>query len=133
MVRLGKPFILRYPDGRDITGGAVKPPPHALEQEFTPGTIRVVLDKWLGYLPGIDEIRQKVVPYGTRLHWPLWFLGDYDQGYSHFDVAPCSINLYYLKQGRKEIVICPTGVTRTIAFERGYDSLFIKNSDGAAL
>ena len=124
----GVPFILRHADGRPVAGMGMCPPVQS--REFVRGAIRVIFCSWLGPLPGIDLIRRRLLPYSWRAYWPLWFIGDYDQGQAHVDLIPATVNLYYLRKGTKEVVIVPPHVSHTLSLARGVDSTYIPGTAG---
>ena len=126
--RKGFPFVLRRADGGPIS--SVAPPESAVKEAFKQRTIRVVFHAFHGALDGIDDFQRRLLPGAWRAHWPLWFLGSYQQGVAHIDVAPCTVNFYYLRRGRKEVIIAPPHATRALSgMRRGYDSIWVPGSN----
>ena len=121
------PFVLRSPFRRISD---VAPPPHFTEKEAGEGVIQVVPVPILQKLEGIDNIVKKLLPWTWRAYWPFWFLGNYRSGVAHVDLGPASLNFYFLKQGRKDVVIAPKHVTEGLKLEVGIDSIFMPGTAG---
>ena len=136
-VEAGIPFVLRHADGRPFM--PVDELPDNVQRNLaagadnstldsTSGFIRILFGKWCAPLPAVDAVRQKLLPWSWRAHWPIWFLGNYTGGFAHVDLAPACINLYLLVQGRKDVVIVPPTETRKTHLVAGCDSMYIPGS-----
>jgi len=124
----GIPIVLRRANGQPLSTAA--PPPSA-NDDFTSGCIRVMSAPWFGALPGLDDIVAKLFPSTPRAYWPFWFLGQYAQGKAHIDLGPHTCNVYFLRNGSKDVVIVPPEVTKVQPLEKGLDGLFITGSESA--
>uniref|UniRef100_A0A7S4MGF9 JmjC domain-containing protein n=1 Tax=Odontella aurita TaxID=265563 RepID=A0A7S4MGF9_9STRA len=122
----GVPFVLKRSDGKPISNAS---PPKTAE-DSPEGSISVLADSMTVKLDGIDEIVRKVLPSTFRAHWPLWFQGNYKSGLAHVDLGPGTTNFYFLKRGKKDVVICPFEVTRDLTLVRGIDNVHIPGSAG---
>mmetsp|Transcript_4366 Transcript_4366/g.9668 ORF Transcript_4366/g.9668 Transcript_4366/m.9668 type:complete len:360 (-) Transcript_4366:254-1333(-) len=120
----GVPFILKRSDGKPISNAS---PPKSAE-DGPEGYISVVADSMNVKLDGIDEIVKKLLPHTFRAHWPLWFQGNYKSGLAHVDLGPGTCNFYFLKRGKKDVVIAPFEVTRGLTLSTGIDNVHIPGS-----
>ena len=127
----GVPFVLRRSGSVSSAAplSSVSPPPSAVADAFTTGDIRVAGIGYLGDVPGIDEIVNKLFPYTPRAYWPLWFLGRYSQGKAHIDLGPHTQNCYYLRTGSKDVILIPPEVTRNTKLVTGLDGMYIDGSE----
>ena len=122
----GVPFILRHPNGEPISHAN----PPKLAEDGEEGSISVMTDNLNVKLDGIDEIVKKLLPHTFRAHWPLWFQGNYKSGLAHVDLGPGTTNFYWLKRGKKDVVIAPFDVTRKLTLSTGIDNVHIPGSSG---
>jgi len=123
----GIPFILQKPDGQPISNIS---PPRFASDDCQEGDISVIADKFKVPLPGIDEIVKKLIPHTFRAYWPLWFQGNYSSGLAHVDLGPGTCNFYFLKRGKKDVVILPFDSTRKLTLATGIDNIHIPGSAG---
>lgn len=123
----GIPFILRRKGGAMISEAS---PPEAPDESVQTGNISVMSDSMSAKFPGIDEIIKKVLPSTWRAYWPLWFQGNYKSGLAHVDLGPGTCNFYFLKRGKKDVIIAPYEVTRELKLKTGIDNLYIPGSSG---
>lgn len=122
----GIPFILRKPGGAPISHAS---PPKTAD-DGPEGSISVVADKMNVKLDGVDQIVRKLLPATFRAHWPLWFQGNYKSGLAHVDLGPGTTNFYWLKRGKKDVIIAPFEVTRKLELATGIDNVHIPGSSG---
>lgn len=123
----GIPFILRREGGKPISDAS---PPETDDGSGAEGHISVMSDSIKAKFPGIDEIIKKVLPKTYRAYWPLWFQGNYKSGLAHVDLGPGTCNFYFMKQGKKDVVIAPFETTRDLVLKSGIDNLYVPGSSG---
>jgi len=121
----GIPFILQRTDGKPISNAS---PPRTTDDDDTEGCISVQADNMNVKLDGIDPIVKKLLPLTFRAHWPLWFQGNYKSGLAHVDLGPGTTNFYWLKRGKKDVIIAPFEVTRKLTLTTGIDNIHIPGS-----
>jgi len=100
-----------------------------VEAAFRQGCIRVVSESYNVQLGALDGFIAKLFPRVLRAYWPLWFLGKYSQGKAHVDLGPATYNCYYLKSGRKDVIVVPPDVTCEQELLPGIDGIFIGDSE----
>merc|ERR1712083_719579 len=122
----GIPFVLRRKGGAEISNAG---PPDG-PGDSPDGSISVIADSMSAKFPGIDELVKKLLPFTWRAYWPLWFQGNYKSGLAHVDLGPGTCNFYYMKRGRKDVVIAPYDETRHLSLMTGIDNLYIPGSSG---
>lgn len=122
----GVPFILQKANGEPISNAS---PPKTAD-DAPEGSISVLADNFNVRLDGIDQIVKKLLPTTFRAHWPLWFQGNYKSGLAHIDIGPGTTNFYWLKRGKKDVVIAPFEVTRHLTLSTGIDNVHIPGSAG---
>ena len=79
-------------------------------------------------LHGINDIVKKLLPFILRARWPLWFQGKYKSDLAHVNLGPGTCNFYFLKRGKKDVVIAPFEVMRKLMLSTGIDNVHIPGS-----
>jgi hypothetical protein len=120
------PFVLKSKTGKLSD---YSPPECALAANFSAASIRVATCPLLDALPGLDGLIQHMFPWHLKAYWPLWFMGRYNQGYAHVDVGMGTQNCYFLRSGRKDVLLFPEDVSADMKLTVGVDGLFIPGSD----
>lgn len=123
-VKRSEPVIIKGVDAKLFNSSLAEYAPEETPEQVAKGVPNLHINFWL--LPSVGGAGawiNKHLPWKPILYMAR-FSGAYKAGYAHIDTFP-SYNFYYVRRGRKRVILVPRQYNDAVNLKGGYDSNFV--------